>query len=145
MEHWGQERSCREDSSSGPPSRGSDVIRNSLFPVWMRASLVAQMGKSLPTMQETQFFFFFLFLRRPSLIPGSGRWKWQPAPVFLPGKSHGLRSLEGYTPWSCKETDTTEGLIHRHTLWRECDEDTACDTGIPGKYRNSSQCFDLKF
>ena len=24
--------------------------------------------------------------------------KWQPTPVFLPGKSHGLRSLEGYSP-----------------------------------------------
>ena len=28
--------------------------------------------------------------------------KWQPAPVFLPGKSHGQRSLEGYGPWGCK-------------------------------------------
>ena len=27
------------------------------------------------------------------------RRKWQPAPVFLPGKSHGPRSLEGYSPW----------------------------------------------
>ena len=36
----------------------------------------------------------------------------QPTPAFLPGKSHGQRSLEGYRPWSCKEVDTTE---HRHT------------------------------
>ena len=28
--------------------------------------------------------------------------KWQPAPAFLPGKSHGQRSLEGYSPWSHK-------------------------------------------
>jgi len=27
---------------------------------------------------------------------------------FLPGKSHGWRSLEGYSPWGCKESDTTE-------------------------------------
>ena len=27
------------------------------------------------------------------------RRKWQPIPVFLPGKSHGWRSLEGYSPW----------------------------------------------
>ena len=33
------------------------------------------------------------------LIPGSGRWKWQPMTVFLPGKSHGQRSLVGYSPW----------------------------------------------
>ena len=36
--------------------------------------------------------------------------KWQPTPVFLPGKSHGQRSLAGYSPWGCKELDTTEQL-----------------------------------
>ena len=34
--------------------------------------------------------------------------KWQPTPVFLPGKSHGQRSLEGYSPWGRKELDTTD-------------------------------------
>ena len=34
--------------------------------------------------------------------------KWQPAPVFLPGKFHGQRSLESYNPWGCKELDVTE-------------------------------------
>ena len=29
-------------------------------------------------------------------------------PVFLPGKSHGQRSLVGYTPWGCKGSDKTE-------------------------------------
>ena len=39
--------------------------------------------------------------------------KWQPTPVFLPGESHGQRSLVSYSPWGCKESDTTEGLsIH---------------------------------
>ena len=32
----------------------------------------------------------------------------QPAPVFLPGESHGQRSLVGYSPWGCKESDTIE-------------------------------------
>ena len=36
--------------------------------------------------------------------------KWQPTPVFLPGKSHGQRSLAGYSPWGRKELDTTEQL-----------------------------------
>ena len=36
------------------------------------------------------------------------RRKWQPTPVFLPGKSHGHRSLAGYSPWDPKESDTTE-------------------------------------
>ena len=35
---------------------------------------------------------------------------WQPTPVFLPGESHGQRSLVGYNPWGCKESDTTERL-----------------------------------
>ena len=34
----------------------------------------------------------------------------QPSAVFLPGESHGQRSLEGYSPWGCKELDTTEQL-----------------------------------
>ena len=38
------------------------------------------------------------------------RRKWQPTPVFLPGKSHGQRSLAGYCPWGCKELDMTEQL-----------------------------------
>ena len=36
------------------------------------------------------------------------RRKWQPTPVFLPGESHGWRSLVGCSPWGCRELDTTE-------------------------------------
>ena len=43
------------------------------------------------------------------------RRKWQPTPVFLPGKFHGWRSLVGYSPWGRKELDTTEWL-HFHIL-----------------------------
>ena len=42
------------------------------------------------------------------MIPWSR--KWQLAPVFLPGKFHGQRSLEGYSPQSHKESDTTKRL-----------------------------------
>ena len=38
----------------------------------------------------------------------SWRRKWQPTPVFLPGESHGQRSLVGYSLWGHKESDTTE-------------------------------------
>ena len=41
------------------------------------------------------------------------RREWQPTPVLLPGKSHGLRSLVSYSPWGCKELDMTEQL-HFH-------------------------------
>ena len=46
------------------------------------------------------------------------RRKRQLAPVFLPGKFHGQRSLVAYSPWGCKEQDMTEQLstyTHTHT------------------------------
>ena len=53
----------------------------------------------------------------PGSNPGLGKisWrrKWQPTPVFLPGKSHGRKSLIGYSSWGRKESDTTEQL-HFH-------------------------------
>ena len=48
----------------------------------------------------------------PGSIPGSGRSPGEgngyPTPTFLPGESHGQRSLVGYSQWGCKESDTTE-------------------------------------
>ena len=41
----------------------------------------------------------------------------QPTPVFLPGESQGQRSLAGYSPWGCKESDTTEVPSHTHTQY----------------------------
>ena len=38
------------------------------------------------------------------------RTKWQPTPVFLPGESHGQRSLVGYSPWRHRELDMTERI-----------------------------------
>ena len=38
------------------------------------------------------------------------RRQWQPIPVLLPGKSHGRRSLVGFSPWDRRESDTTERL-----------------------------------
>ena len=47
-------------------------------------------------------------------IPGSGRSPGEgngtPLQYSLPGKSHGWRSLVGYSPWGRKESDTTEQL-----------------------------------
>ena len=40
----------------------------------------------------------------------------QPTPVLLPGKPHGQRSLVGYIPWGCKESDMTKQL-HFHFLF----------------------------
>ena len=60
------------------------------------------MVKHLLTMWETHF----QSLGWEDLLEN----KWQPTPVFLPGKSHGQRSLVGYGPWGHKELVTTEQL-----------------------------------
>ena len=56
--------------------------------------------------------------RRCSFDPWIGKviWrrKWQPTPISLPGKSHGQRSLVGYSPWGHKESDPTV-RTHTHT------------------------------
>ena len=44
------------------------------------------------------------------------RRQWQPTPVFLPGKSHGQRSLVSCSPWGGKESDTTERLHFHFSL-----------------------------
>ena len=49
------------------------------------------------------------------LNPISGR-QWHPTPVLLLGKSHGWRSLVGCSPWSGKESDTTESLHFHFSL-----------------------------
>ena len=52
------------------------------------------------------------YVRDTGLIPGLGRCpgggKGYPTPGFFPGESHGQKSLEGYSPWGHKESDTTE-------------------------------------
>ena len=57
------------------------------------------MVKNLPTVQETQV--------RALVRKMPWRRKLLPTPMFLPGKSHGQRSLAGYDPKSHKELDVT--------------------------------------
>ena len=56
---------------------------------------MAQRVKRLPAVQEI----------RVQSLGGKIPWrrKWQPTPVFLPGESHGWKSLVGYSPWDRKE------------------------------------------
>jgi len=44
------------------------------------------------------------------------RRQWQPTPVLLPGKSHGQRSLVGYSPWGRDESEATEQLHFHFSL-----------------------------
>ena len=59
---------------------------------------------------------------KPGLIPGSGKipWRrtWKATPVFLPGESHGQRSLAHYSPWGRRESDRTEWarITHSHKV-----------------------------
>ena len=66
---------------------------------YFRASLIAQLVKNLPVMQETlvQFLGWEDPLENGKAI----------IPVFWPGEFHGL-----YSPWCCTESDTTEQLSH---------------------------------
>ena len=61
------------------------------------------------------------------------RRAWQPTPVFLPGESHGQRSLQGYSSWGRQEWDTTEQLS------------TAQDTGLSTMSCDLSQVPELQF
>ena len=61
--------------------------------VW--ASLVAQTVKNPPGFN-------------PWVRKMPWRRAWQPTPGFFPGKPHGQRTLVGYSPWCCKEPDTTK-------------------------------------
>ena len=55
-------------------------------------------------------------LKRHGFDPWVGKIPWRrpckPTPVFLLGKFHGQRSLEGYSPWGCKESDMAEATEH---------------------------------
>ena len=59
------------------------------------ASLVAQTVKRLPAMWETRVLLMGL---EDPLEKEMATYSWQPTPVVLPGKSHGQKSLVGYSP-----------------------------------------------
>ena len=73
-----------------------------LFSFFMLAltSQVAQTVKRLPTRQET--WVQSLGREDPQ------KRKWQLTLILLPGKSHGQKSLVGYSPWGRKELDVAE-------------------------------------
>ena len=71
------------------------------------ASQVAQRVKNLPAVQEKQKAQVEVSIPRLRRSPGKGM---ATVAVFLPGESHGQRSLVGSSPWGCKESDMTEQL-----------------------------------
>ena len=87
-------------------------------------------------MQETKRLGFDPWVRK---IPW--RRAWQPTPVFLPGESHGQRSLVGCGPWGHKELDMTEVTQHtrkgnltiaiKYTLLQQLNGSIFCKTKHP--------------
>ena len=66
---------------------------------------MTQWVENLPAMRETEETQFQSLGWEDPL-----ERKWQPAPAFLPGKSHGQMTLVDYSPWGCKEWNMTERL-----------------------------------
>ena len=84
-------------------------------------SLVAQTVNRVSTMQET----WVRSLGGEDLLEK----EMQPTPVFLPGKSHGRRSLVGCSPWGREESDTTEQL-HFHFSLSSLEKEMATHSSV---------------
>ena len=89
-------------------SFGQEINRFSAATLWQAhlplSSLVAQRSKRLPAMQETSV--------RSQGWEDPLRRKWQPTPVFLPGESHGQRSLVGCSPRGYKQSTRLSDFTH---------------------------------
>ena len=72
------------------------------------------MGRGAGKRSSEHRSYIYLHSGRNWFDPWVGKipWRreWQPTPVFLPREFHGERSLTGYSPSVCKESDTTEQL-----------------------------------
>ena len=84
----------RLSSSSSIPFQGASLVAQ-----WRRISLQGNRCGFDPWVRKT-----------------SWRREWHPIPLLLPGKSHGQRSLAGYSPWDLKESDTTSQLNKTYLL-----------------------------
>ena len=115
---------CREkqwvNSALGSPGAVAQLVKNppAMRETWVRSfsGKIPWRRERLPTAVSWPREFHGLYspwghkesnTTKP-LSQTPWRRKCQPAPVFLPGKFYGQRSLEGYSPWGCKELDMTE-------------------------------------
>ena len=84
------------------------------YPIRSKGETPSQGTTHICTSDSVSFgvnYFYYL------LVSGQiWRGKWQPTPVFLPGESHGQRSLAGHGPWGHGESDTTEATEHAFSL-----------------------------
>ena len=88
--------------SSGPSWGFLYVLPPCILPVCIP---IVSLGRSiLPGSKVSSLEFLVSVVER-------WRRKWQPTAILLPGKSHGWRSLVGYSPWDRKESDTKSIVI----------------------------------
>ena len=94
----GKESACNAGDPDSIPESGRSAGEGIGYPLqYSWASLVAQLVKNLPAMQET--WIRSLGWKDP-LEKGKATL---PSPVFWPREFRGL-----YSPWGCKESDMTE-------------------------------------
>ena len=85
------------------PGSGRSIGERIVYPLqYPWAFLVAQVVKNPPAMWATGF--------DPWIGKIPWRKEWLPTSVSGLGEFYGQRSLEGYGPWGCKESDTTKRL-----------------------------------
>ena len=99
----------------------------------MRASLISSEVRNPAAMQEPQE----MWVRSLGQEIPWGR-AWQPTPVFLPGGSHGQRSIVGCSSQGHKESDMPETIwhayMHANTLWNTNHLVVKKDTDFPNEF-----------
>ena len=136
MKGWSKPIKCSKEYLQGRQEKEPDLICSQFFesspPIWILLKFPIRWTKVL-------YFSFLLFALNQVLStlglpmwlsgkestcqwrgPGFDPWvrkipwrsKWQPTPVFLPGKSRGQRSLAGYSPWGWKRVGFSLSWAH---------------------------------
>ena len=101
----------RQESWSGFPFSSPGHLPNS----GIGPGSPASEADSLPlSYQGSPYIYAYVYIHT------HWRRKWQPAPVFLPGESHGQRSLVGCSPWGRRESDTTEWVSTYIDIYIKC-------------------------
>ena len=98
----GKGSTCNAGDLGSIPGSGSSPGEGMGYPLqYSWASLLAQLVKNLPAMQET-------WIRSLGWEDSPGGGHGNPLQCSCLENPHEQRSLADYSPWNCKESDTTE-------------------------------------